>query len=211
LQALLAACRRRGVVVERSVAVLDVATAEGKVVTLTTTQGIRAAEQYCFCAGAWTYGLLHRLGLQTGILPIRGQMVLFRAPAPPFARVLNAGSRYLVPRDDGRVLAGSTEEEVGFDKSTTPEAIQELKEFACEVVPALRDAEVERTWAGLRPGSFDGFPYLGAVPGLHNAFVAAGHFRSGVLLSTGTAVVLGQLMRGEIPAVDLAPFRVGRG
>ena len=71
--------------------------------------------------------------------------------------------------------------------------------------------DVIATWAGLRPGTIDGFPYLGSVPDLANVFVAAGHFRSGLHLSTGTAWVICQLMRGETPDIDLAPFRVGRG
>ena len=137
-------------------------------------------------------------------------MVLFRCDQPPITRIVNEGSRYLVPREDGRVLAGSTEEEVGFDKRTTEEAIADLVGFARGLVPALRDAKIEQTWAGLRPASFDGLPYLGPLPGLKNAFIAAGHFRSGLFLSTATAVVMSQLMRGEKPQIDLAPFRVGR-
>lgn len=117
----------------------------------------------------------------------------------------------MVPRDDGRVLVGSTEEEAGFDKQTTVKEIQELTDLARRLVPDLQGTQVEKTWAGLRPGTFDGFPYLGAVPDLPNAFVAAGHFRSGLHLSTGTARVISQLMRGETPEIDLTPFRVGRG
>jgi glycine oxidase len=117
----------------------------------------------------------------------------------------------MVPRDDGRVIVGSTEEEVGFDKQTTAVEIQELTDLARRIVPALCDAIVEKTWAGLRPGTFDGFPYLGSIPDLSNAFVAAGHFRSGLHLSTGTATVICQLMQGETPEIDLSPFRVGRG
>jgi glycine oxidase len=145
------------------------------------------------------------------IFPMRGQMVLFRCERQPFKRVLNDGPRYLVPRGDGYVLAGSTEEEAGFDKSITAEAIAELTRFAIKLVPALRDATIEQTWAGLRPASYDGFPYIGRMPGLENAFVAAGHFRSGLHLSPGTAVVLADLMCGNTPAVDLTPFRVSRG
>src|SRR5205823_4200007 len=130
--------------------------------------------QYCFTAGAWTGQLLARLGMSIGILPIRGQMVLFRSSQPPIKRVVNEGSRYLVPREDGHVLAGSTEEEVGFDKRTTAAAIAELTAFARDLVPALRNATIEQTWAGLRPGSFDGLPYLGRLPSLRNAFIASG-------------------------------------
>jgi glycine oxidase len=208
LQALVAACCHRGVIIESHVEVMDSTLQEGRMQSLQTTRGERLANQFCFTAGAWTYGLLVKLGVNTGILPIRGQMVLFRCPVKPFQRILNEGSRYLVPRDDGRVLVGSTEEEVGFNKGTTEEAISELKQLAIELVPVLRNSTVERTWAGLRPGSFDGFPYLAAIPGTDNAFVAAGHYRSGLHLSPATAVVMGQLMRGVPPEIDLSPFRL---
>jgi glycine oxidase len=183
----------------------------GKIDGVVTTSGTISAKQFCVTTWAWTFALLSRLGIETGILPIRGQMVLFRAPHRVFSHVLNEGPRYMVPRDDGRVIVGSTEEEVGFDKQTTAVEIQELTDLARRIVPALCDAIVEKTWAGLRPGTFDGFPYLGSIPDLSNAFVAAGHFRSGLHLSTGTATVICQLMQGETPEIDLSPFRVGRG
>lgn len=165
----------------------------------------------CLTSGAWTQQLLRRLGPAVGILPIRGQMVLFKTAVPPVRHVLNDGPRYVVPREDGRVLAGSTEEDVGFDKSNTAAGVAQLTSLACELVPALRDAEIEKTWAGLRPGTYDGFPYIGRVPGFENAYVAAGHFRSGLYLSPATAVVVADLMSGRAPEIDLSPFRVARG
>jgi len=211
LRGLVAACQRLGVEISDHVEATDFVTDKDRMCGVVTTAGTLSADQYCVTTGAWTYSLLSRLGIETGILPIRGQMVLFRAPRRLFTHVLNEGPRYLVPRDDGRVLAGSTEEEAGFDKQTTTKAIQELTDLARRIVPELGETLVEKTWAGLRPGTFDGFPYLGPVPGLRNAFVAAGHFRSGLHLSTGTARLISQLMRGETPEIDLAPFRVGRG
>jgi glycine oxidase len=211
LQALIAACRQRGVEIIDHVEAIDFVIDGGKVSGVATTAGLLSAGHYCLTTGAWTFSLLSRLGIKTGILPIRGQMVLFRAARPLFTHVLNEGPRYMVPRTDGRVIVGSTEEEVGFDKQTTTIEIQELTDLARRIVPGLNDAHVEKTWAGLRPGSFDGFPYLGAVPDLRNLFVAAGHFRSGLHLSTGTARVISQLLRGETPEIDLTPFRIGRG
>jgi glycine oxidase len=134
-----------------------------------------------------------------------------RTDRKPFSDVINEGPRYLVPRDDGRVLVGSTEEEVGFDKSTTEAGIGELVKLAGEIIPDLTTTRIERTWAGHRPTSFDGFPYIGRVPGIDNTFLAAGHFRSGLHLSPATAVVMSQLIRGETPIVALAHFSVGRG
>jgi glycine oxidase len=120
------------------------------------------------------------------------------------------GARYLVPRPDGRVLVGSTEENVGFDKRTTAAAIGELLGFAFTLVPELAAAHVERTWAGLRPGSPDGLPFLGRVPGFDNLFVAAGHYRAGIQLSPGTGLVLKELLLGQKLTVPLEPFRLER-
>ncbi len=211
LRALAAACRKQNVLIDENAEVVAFEIIGEHMRGVRTQAGSFVAGSYCITAGAWTQVLLKRLEIPSDILPVRGQMVMFRCVEPPFSHVINEGPRYLVPRDDGRVLAGSTEEEVGFDKRTTAEAIDELTRFARELVPQLHHAAVERTWAGLRPGSFDGFPYLGLVPGLANVFVAAGHFRSGLFLSPATAVVMSELIRGEQPQIDLTPFRVGRG
>lgn len=184
--------------------------AQGAISEFRTSAGALCARDYCFTAGAWTGPLLARLGIAAGIVPIRGQMALFQCESPPVRRIINVGSRYLVPRDDGRLLAGSTEEEAGFDKRTTEEAIADLVAFARSVIPGLAATPLEKAWAGLRPGSFDGLPYLGRLPGLANAFVAAGHFRSGLFLSPATAVVMAQVLCGEKPTVELEPFRLGR-
>ena len=210
LKALQAACELSGVSIRPDVKALDLVAMSEHTAALETSAGRMKAGAICLAAGAWTGNLLARMGLECGILPMRGQMLLFRCESQPFQRVLNEGSRYMVPRNDGRVLAGSTEEEVGFDKRNTEEALRELQEFAFALVPALRNAELERTWAGLRPASFDGFPYLGRLPLFSNTFVAAGHFRSGIYLSPGTAVVMRQLICGDEPEIDLGPFRVGR-
>jgi glycine oxidase len=111
---------------------------------------------------------------------------------------------------DGRVLVGSTEEDVGFDKANTDDGVAGLLQFAHRLIPSWQGAAVERTWAGLRPSTPDGLPYLGRVPALRNAFVAAGHFRSGIYLSPATAVVMSALIRGEQPPVDLAAFHIDR-
>ena len=219
LQALRIACERLGVVFTSNAEAVEFESRENGLTAVVTSTGPLIARQFCFTSGAWTGQLCSKMGIPLGVLPIRGQMVLFganeqqtsAARRPPLpSRVITEGSRYLVPRDDGRVLAGSTEEEVGFDKGTTEEAIAELTAFARELTPALEYAAVEKTWAGLRPASFDGLPYLGQLPGLANCFVAAGHFRSGLYLSPATAVVMSQLLRGEQPSIDLSPFSVLR-
>jgi glycine oxidase len=216
LQALIAACKLAGVEITPGAEAGEIAIDSGRIASIETNHGPLRAKQFCFTAGAWTGQLLARLGMPIHVLPMRGQMLLFNTSRPdgtrsvPTTSIINEGSRYIVPRDDGRVLVGSTEEEAGFDKRTTEEGLADLTTFAREIVPPLADAPIERSWAGLRPASLDGLPYLGPLPGLANAFVATGHFRSGIYLSPATAVVLSQLLRGKPPEIDLAPFRVGR-
>jgi glycine oxidase len=210
MKALAAACRKRGVEISAGVEAIAFDLAGGRMTGVRTNAETVSARQFCLCSGPWTRMLLEQLGLANGIEPIRGQIVLFRSERPVLTHIVNEGARYLVPREDGRLLAGTTEEEVGFEKQTTPEGIRGLVQFATDLVPALTQADVERTWAGLRPGTVDGLPYLGRIPGLENAFVAAGHFRSGLHLSPATAVEMAKLLCGEPTEVDLSPFHIGR-
>jgi glycine oxidase len=210
VKALLVACGNQGVQIQSGTPIDDFAVRQGRIEAALSGGELLRAEQYCIAGGAWTRTILARLGHQVPIKPIRGQIVLLAGQHRVLWHVINDGHRYLVPRSDGRVLVGSTEEDAGFDKRTTVAAMGDLLHFALELVPVLRDQTVERTWAGLRPGNADGLPYLGRIPDLENAFIAAGHYRHGLHLSTGTAVVLSQLMRGEQPQVDLTPFRVDR-
>lgn len=210
LSALRAICELSGVRLVPNTEVTEIRVAGDRISGVQTTAGSLEAGAYCLTAGAWTGRIAARRGMPIEILPMRGQILMFRCESPLFSRVVNEGSRYLVPRDDGRVLVGSTEEEVGFDKRNTEEALEELREMAFALAPSLRSAKIERSWAGFRPATFDGFPYLGALPGLSNGYVAAGHFRSGIWLSPATAVVMRQLICGQKPEIDLRPFRVGR-
>ena len=210
LKALLAACARHKVEVLAGVQAEEIEVRGDRIDRVVTTSGVMAADKICITTGAFSHALIRRLECSVAIKPVRGQMVLLSCPHPLMKQIINVGKRYLVPRADGRVLVGSTEEDAGFDRRTTAEAIFELLRFACGLVPALAGVPMERCWAGLRPATFDGRPYLGPVPGLSNAFIAAGHFRSGLQLSTGTAMLMAQLIRGEEPGIDLAPFRIGR-
>ena len=211
VKALLRACEQLGVTISLQCEVIGFEVSGGRMTGVRTQQGLISAESFIVCAGAWTRRLLETMGISVRVKPILGQIVLFRGEQVILQRVINDGPRYLVPRDDGRVLVGSTEEDVGFEKRTTESGIDGLKKFCREICPAVADLPIEKTWSGLRPATTDGLPYLGPVPGLSNAFVAAGHYRSGLHLSPGTAVVMSQLIRGEQTLVDLTPFRVGRG
>jgi glycine oxidase len=142
-------------------------------------------------------------GYDTPLEPVRGQIVLLNAQPLPFRHVIQSGPRYLVPRPDGRILIGSTEEHVGFDKRNTAAAVAELIDFAVSLVPSLSEATYERSWAGLRPCTPDGLPYLGQVPETRNLFVATGHFRAGLQLSPATAVLMRQVLLDQPTTISL--------
>jgi glycine oxidase len=210
LKALESLCQGRGVRLRPRCPVLGFERQGSRIVGVRTQHGPFQAQRYLLTAGAWSEGLLQPLGWRLKIKPIRGQIALLNTGRPIIHRVLLQGKRYLVPREDGRVLVGSTEEEVGFDKNTTAEAIQGLLSFARDLVPALTSAPLERSWAGLRPGSPDGLPFIGLVPGIENLFVAAGHFRAGIQLSPATGLVLKELLLGQPLTVSLESFRLDR-
>ncbi len=211
LQALAAACRLRGVEILENVAVQSVEPIGDEIVEVVARDRSFRASRACICSGAWSKLLLDDMDIPTGIMPIRGQMVLYNTDECLLNQVVNEGHRYLVARDDGRLLAGSCEEEVGFEVATTDSMIAQLRKWAESILPQLQNAKIEKTWAGLRPGTFDGMPYIGQVPNFKLLFVASGHYRAGLHLSCATAEVVADLIQGNQPAIDLSPFRVGRG
>ena len=209
LEALRQSCQRRGVEITPA-AVTAIPVANGRIEGIATSAGLVQAGAYCLAAGAWSEALARPLGLRLQTRPIRGQIVLLSLPRQILARVVNLGLEYLVPRDDGHLLVGSTLEDAGFDSKTQAAAVEQLMTFAHNLLGALPDARMEQAWAGLRPGSADGLPSLGRVPDVVNAFVAAGHFRAGLHQSTGTAVLLADLITGGEPAIDPRPFDPAR-
>lgn len=211
LKALLAGCATYGVTFHPGCAAHGFERQGERILAVRTDAGRLTAGTFLVATGAWTDALLDQVDWRPGIHPVRGQIALLNTRTPRFRRVLMEGARYLVPRPDGRVLVGSTEEDVGFDKRTTAGAIRELLSLAARLVPALADAHLERCWAGLRPGSPDGLPFLGPVPGWTNLYVAAGHFRAGIQLSLGTGLVLKELLLGQPLTIALEPFRLDRG
>ncbi len=217
LRALLAACLKRGVEISQGAAVYDFSIQGESASSVRTNLGDVAADQVVIAAGSWSEPIAARLGLRIHVKPIRGQIVLLNCPRRIVGRVINVGRNnmlpgrhYLLQRDDGQMLVGSTLEDVGFDRRNTAAAVADLLNFATDLIPELKTVSVERCWTGFRPASVDELPYLGRVPGLENAFVATGHYRAGLYLSTGTAVVMSRMIRGESPGVDMTPFRPDR-
>ena len=159
-------------------------------------------------SGAWA-GLLAGDPAPPPVEPIRGQIVAFDVSPPLLRHVVYSGHGYLVPRSDGRVLAGSTVERAGFDKSVTAGGLREVLDIALQIAPILADVRMADAWAGLRPGTPDELPVLGAgaVSGL---FHAGGLYRNGILLGPLVGEIAAELMLGRAPAIDVTPFAPGR-
>src|SRR5436305_2572362 len=179
----------------------------GRVNGVTTTKTSFLAPKVVICAGAWS-GQIAPDALPTR--PVKGQMLCLAMPSRTLLRhVIRSPKAYLIPRSDGRLLVGATLEEAGFDKRTDAGTVRRLHRAALELVPKLAEARILEDWAGLRPGTPDGLPILGATatPGY---YVATGHFRDGILLAPITAQVMSQMITGEPSAYNLDAFSPDR-
>ncbi|MGY6214455.1 glycine oxidase ThiO [Methylolobus aquaticus] len=181
-------------------------TSEGRVTAARTEKGWHAAERFVVAAGAWTAKLLAELGSTLPIAPVKGQMLAYAAAPGLLSRIVVSGDRYLIPRRDGVILAGSTVETVGFDKTTTEDAREQLTSFAERLLPPLRDAKILRHWAGLRPGSPSGIPYIGRHPQLHNLVLCAGHFRNGFVMAPASCQLLADLLLDRPTVLPPDPY-----
>lgn len=177
-----------------------------RVVGVRTAQGEMRADRVVVAAGAWSGKLLATLGLELPVRPMKGQMILFKCAEDFLPSMVLAKRRYAIPRRDGHILVGSTLEDVGFDKTPTEEALDSLRATAIDLLPALVDAEVIKHWAGLRPASPEGVPYIGPVPGHDGLWLNCGHFRNGLVLAPASCQLLADLMTGNRPCVDPQPY-----
>jgi len=210
-RALQAACIALGVRIDEAVDGVTLEFDARRVLGVRTTRGFVPADIVVNATGARAAtlaGVPERARI--AVAPVKGQMLALAMPRGLVRRVLWVPGAYLVPRDDGRLLVGATVEPEADDARVTARGIATLLDAALRAVPALGNLTVAETWAGLRPATPDGLPYLGATP-FGGYFVAAGHYRNGILLAPATAARLADLIE-ERPgaAAPLAAFRPGR-
>jgi glycine oxidase len=177
--------------------------AGGVSISLACTERIEA-DKMVVCAGAWSARVLNLPTIQ--VAPVKGQMLLFDAPRGLLNRVVLSDGRYLIPRRDGKIVAGSTLEYADFDKQTTEDALDSLRQSALTILPALARCPVIKQWAGLRPGSPNGVPYIGKVPGYKQVFINSGHFRNGLVLAPASVRLMRTLLNNETPPFDAEPY-----
>lgn len=215
IKSLQTSCLKRGVRLVEQSAVTDLLVAGSssghRVTAVKTKDTDYEADVVVVCAGAWSAHLLASLNIEVSIKPMKGQMILYRTPPGLIHRITLSEGHYVIPRRDGRVLVGSTLEDVGFDKSTSDEALTELRQFAERLFPCLAKADIEHHWSGLRPQSPAGIPYICNVPAVEGLFLNTGHFRNGVVLAPASVRLLTELILGHEPFLDPADYGCERG
>lgn len=168
------------------------------------------AERVVVAAGAWSGGL-EDLPRPLPVRPVRGQLIRYRPVAGGVRRILlRHDGRYVVPREDGTAVAGSTMEEAGWAAAVTDEGLTGIRRAAAELLPALAGATEVEAWAGLRPVAADGLPVLGLDPDLEGLAYATGYGRNGILLAPLGGRLLAGLLLGEVDRPELAPLRPDR-
>jgi glycine oxidase len=185
------------------------------VTSINTSMGNLLINQLIISAGAWTSELMAQFfptirDDHPQISPVKGQMLLFAAKPDTLRTMVLDGGHYLIPRLDGHILAGSTIEANTFDKTTTSEAQDQISNFALNLLPALKDYPLAKHWAGTRPGTPYGVPYIDRHPEISNLSINAGHFRNGLAMAPASAQLMVDLILGRPSSVDPEPYRLDR-
>jgi len=189
--------------------------------SITTGKGQWVADKMVVCAGAWTSKLLESVlpsvaqpndksstRFKLDISPVQGQMLLYKADKDLIPSIILAKGKYIIPRKDGRVLVGSTMENVGFNKAITENGLHELTRFVADISPVLLEYPIEKHWAGLRPGSPNGIPFIGEHPAISGLFINSGHFRNGVVMAPASASLMCSLIEGKQIDMDVGPYSI---
>lgn len=211
LKALKTFLRQQGVQLLEHCEITDCGLKNARITHLKTSQGTLNVKQLVISAGAWTSHLSKQLladHLAPEIVPIKGQMLLFGTPVNTLSHIMLEGDYYLIPRRDGKILVGSSVEYCQFDKSTTSEVGHRLYHFATTLLPALKKYPLIGHWAGLRPGTKLGIPYIDKHPHIKNLSINAGHFRNGLAMAPSAAKLLVDLIMGRQPSIDPTPYKL---
>jgi len=179
---------------------------QGEAVGVITATGRIAADKVIISSGAWSAQLPALQNTDLNVKPVAGEMILFKTPAKSLKRILLHQGRYLIPRQDGRILCGSTLAFSNFEKHIYAATKRSLHETACQLAPFLKTARIEHHWCGLRPASPNGVPYIGEHPNLPNVYLNTGHYRYGVTMGLGSVKLLVDTLMGQPSFLDMRPF-----
>jgi glycine oxidase len=208
MSAVLAAAQNRGVEIRSDCTVKGLTREHGRCTGVVADGEEISAAQVIVAAGCFSSTIAtgsELVGRYAPTRPVRGQMMALKPDGASLRRVLRSERGYLVPRRDGRIVAGSTSEEAGFERRVTPEGMCKIFDAALELFPGLAGAEVLETWAGLRPGTPDDLPILGPTD-IEGLLIATGHYRNGILLAPVTTKLVGEWITQGRTTIDATPF-----
>lgn len=199
-----------GAILREGVAVDRLLTDGDRVIGVAIGGDVVHSGEVVIANGAWASAWSDALRTPIPVRPVRGQMVALRTTGTPLRNVVSSIEGYVLTKPDGSTYVGSTVEEAGFDARPTAAGIAGLLARVPRLVPRLADAAFVSAWAGLRPGTSDGLPLLGRVPGWQGVTIAAGHFRDGILLAPITGEVIADLLAQRRPRLPLDAFDPSR-
>ncbi|MDF1584624.1 MAG: glycine oxidase ThiO [Methyloprofundus sp.] len=204
---------QRGVKIIEHCAIEKVTIKENRIIEIASHTKTLSVKQLVISAGAWTGSLWQQLlgrsePTSANIFPVKGQMLIFDTPIGTLDTMVLENDRYLIPRRDGKILCGSTVEYADFDKKSSADAKQSLVSFAHNLFPILQTCPVIHHWAGLRPGTEHGIPYIDQHPEIQNLAINAGHFRNGFAMGPASAQLLYDLVSKQAPQIDPTPYQL---
>ncbi|MFC3040737.1 glycine oxidase ThiO [Virgibacillus xinjiangensis] len=169
----------------------------GSVSGIQTAMDTFHADSVIVAGGAWSRQIIEKTGLSLDAYPVKGECFSVRYDHPLVTSSIFSSSGYIVPKAGGRLIIGATENPGTFDESVQLESLHQMMHSAMEILPKLKDAKWEKAWAGIRPQTGDGLPYLGEHPSINGLFTATGHYRNGMLLAPITGVVMADQIEGK--------------
>ena len=199
IQALKISLEKAGVLILEDTSIKKLLIKQQQVIGAETEHGLIEADKVLVASGAWSRSLLETADIKTNIHPVKGEMLCLKTKPGLIKTLLLSEGRYLIPRKDGHILVGSTQEHVGFDKTLNPAVKNDLYDFAVALLPQLQHAEIVTQWAGLRPGSVDAVPTMGQCADIDGLFVCAGHYTNGLATGAASAELMKDLMTGKLP------------
>ena len=206
LKALVGALKNSGVQLLEHTPVTDLCIDNNIVTGVKSNDRIIEGDTVTVACGAWSSNVLKKWLPSLNVEPVRGQMILFKANPDTLHPMILKDSHYLIPRKDGRIIAGSTLEFVGFDKGTTDEGKQALLDFATSLLPELKNFPIEHHWSGLRPGNSVQIPFISQHPHIKGLFVNTGHYRNGVVTAPASASLCVDLILSRSPVLETKAY-----
>ena len=208
IKALRGSLHSRAITYQEQAEVSSLNIEQDRITSVTANNQTYKADKVILAGGAWSHDVIQRYAKAPEIEPVKGQMILFKGPPGLLKTMVLSEGRYLIPRQDGRILAGSTLEHTGFDKSITDVAKQDLYQSAINLMPKLAKLEIEHHWAGLRPGTSDGVPYICPHPDIQGLYINSGHFRNGVILGAASARLMKDIVLSKNPVFSPDVYRL---